>query len=285
MNPSKSSSTTASTSSSYESRSEVNPDTLQSTAVPEPKPFEGIFRRAIDLKAWDEGTVVGWVEDDFHHFGATLVHDGSKVVDIRAAAVRYPWTTCPAAMEPLRALIGQPLVERCADIARQIDMRAQCTHLCDLLGLLSAHAFHRRSHHRYHAAVQAIAGDPARAGWLSAQLEYDGQPVLAWELHQGMIMAPAALAGRFIERGFREWSETLAEIEAEHASVLRRAVFVSRVKTFKVRATKIEAEVPAVCFSYQPEQRRFAGRDEVHTVLRRFDAGPEGMIARVASKP
>jgi len=68
--------------------------------------YSGCFRRLIDLKAWDERTVVGWLEDDHHHFGITLIHDRAVVTDVRTAALRHPWVTCPSAGEPLRVLVG-----------------------------------------------------------------------------------------------------------------------------------------------------------------------------------
>src|SRR4051794_30477497 len=69
----------------------------------------GVYRRRILLDALDERTVAGEMEDDFHRFGVTLVHDGTRVVEMRGEGVRYPWTTCPDAVEPLRALAGAPL--------------------------------------------------------------------------------------------------------------------------------------------------------------------------------
>lgn len=256
------------------------------TATTAAKAFDGTYRRLIDLKTWDEHTVVGWLEDDFHHFGLTLIHDGRVATDVRVAAVRYPMTTCAAALDPLKAVIGQPLIGRCTDIGRQLEMRTQCTHLFDLLGLMSAHAFHRNVHHRYHAAVHAIAGDPARAGWVSAQLWRDDEPVLAWELCDGVIRMPAAHAGRTVERGFRAWTEAMDETEAEYASVLRRAVFVSGAR-FKVRPKTLPSgqNMAAPCHSFQPEIFATAKRDGEHSELRAFDAGPEGMIARVDTKP
>ncbi len=113
----------------------------------------GRYRRLIDLRRQDDRTAVGWMEDDFHHFGVTVVHDGGVVVDVRAMAVRYPWTTCPGATEPLKALVGKPLVSRSSDIGGLIDMRVQCTHLFDLAGLVLAHAARGGDHRRYEVTV------------------------------------------------------------------------------------------------------------------------------------
>lgn len=250
-------------------------------------PFTGCYRRLIDLRTWDENTVVGWLEDDYHHFGLTLTHDGRLVTDVRVAAVRYPWTTCPPSREKLKGVIGKPLLARCTDIGSQIDMRQQCTHLFDLVGLVSAHAFHRREHHRYHAAVHVIDDDKSKVEWMAAKLWRDEQVVMSWELHRGVIMTPPVHAGNSMNKGFRTWTEALDETTAEQASVLRRAVFVSPARTYRERVGSIShaSTTPAVCHTYQPENRIVAVRDGDASDVHLFDTGPEGMLALVATKP
>lgn len=120
-------------------------------------PFEGIFRRQIDLRSWDARTVVAWLEDECHHFGLTLTHDGERVTAVRVATPRDPWTSCAAVGEPLQALVGQPLVARCTDLGALVDMRRQCTHVFDLAGLALALAYARRQHRRYHGTVCPLA--------------------------------------------------------------------------------------------------------------------------------
>ena len=46
-------------------------------------------RRAIDLRASGR-SVVAWLEDDFHHFGIELRHDGEKVIAVDGQAARFP---------------------------------------------------------------------------------------------------------------------------------------------------------------------------------------------------
>src|SRR5690554_4658629 len=112
---------------------------------------QGRMRRLIDLRCDDAHTAVGWLEDDFHHFGVTIKHDGNRVTGARMTAERYPWETCPGAAHPLKAIVGKPLISRASDIGRLLEMRQQCTHVFDLTGLVLAQA--KKGHHqrRYEA--------------------------------------------------------------------------------------------------------------------------------------
>ncbi len=74
------------------------------------------------------------MEDDFHRFAVVVHHDGAKVVDVAGDGTRYPWTTCPSAVEPLRALAGAPLSTRLSSLGDHAPARQNCTHLFDLAG-------------------------------------------------------------------------------------------------------------------------------------------------------
>lgn len=250
-------------------------------------PFEGTYRRQIDLKTWDPHTAVGWLEDDFHHFGITLNHDGSRITDVRVAEPRHPWSACPGAAQPLLELKGKPLFGRCSDIGEIVDMRQQCTHLFDLAGLLIAHIHHRRDHRRYEAAIcrlDSLVPD-APADWRRASLACDGVHVLEWDVRGDDIMRPESAAGHTIARGFREWTETMNELEAEYASVMRRAVFVCQGRTVALDdATSAQnMPLPAVCHNYQPEQRKSSVY--ILNSVRKFNRSTEGMLALVDTRP
>lgn len=250
-------------------------------------PFEGIFRRQIDLKAWDERTVVGWLEDESHHFGITLIHDGTRVRDLRVATPRHPWSTCADAGTPLRALIGQPLVHRCSAIGTLLDMQLQCTHLFDLTGLALAHAHARRHHRRYHGIVQPLADliPDAPAAALRATLLRDGSEVLAWNLVDDTITAPAPYTGRSIFHGFREWSDTLEVDAAEKALVLRRVAFVAGGRRIDLKRARVAADMDPgpVCHTFQPEFRGISVR--IRDAQLRFDDCPESMLRKATDKP
>ncbi|MCC4114872.1 DUF2889 domain-containing protein [Aromatoleum toluclasticum] len=250
-------------------------------------PFEGIYRRQVDLDAPDAQTVVGWLEDESHHFGITLVHDGAYVREVRMASPRYPWATCADAGRPLQAFVGQPLVARASQLGAVVDMRLQCTHLFDLASLMVAHAHAGRRHRRYHGTVEPLAAvvPGAPEGWQRATLYRDGAVVLHWDLHDDRIVGPAAHAGRALYHGFREWTETLAAEDAEQALVLRRVAFVSNGRRITIEHLGSAAELGqgAVCHSFQPGQRERA--IPIPNSRRRYDINPQDMLARVRSQP
>ena len=213
-----------------------------------------LFRRTITLQRIDAGEVAGSVEDDFHHFALRLRHAGGMVTGIEADAIRVPWTTCPGAAIPLRQLVGANLVERASDIGGMIDMRAQCTHMFDLAGLLLALAWRGDPGCRYDAYVR-IADTPC-----AARLDRDGAAVLEWQIADDCIAgAPPVPLGR----GFRAWSETLTAMPAEHAFVLRRAVFVAggRRERLDDVVSPDDLGLPVgACYSFDREIRQSARR-------------------------
>lgn len=251
------------------------------------RPIEGSFRRQIDLRAWDAHTVVAWVEDDFHHFGLTLVHDGSHVRDVRIAAVRQPYTTCAGALAPLRELIGKPLSARYGTVSSMVDMRQNCTHLLDLATLAVTHAWSGRTHRRYHGTLQPLSGIKAGAGpaLLRATLQRDGREVLAWDLDEFTILAPGDFAGRGILEGFRAWTDTLGVEAAEDALVLRRATFVGFGRRVAVEHVIVAADLGQgpVCHSFQPQWSSVALR--IPGTRRRFDHDPGRMLGRLGNQP
>jgi hypothetical protein len=224
----------------------------------------------IDLRIVDAHTGVGWLEDDFHHFGVTITHDQGEVTGVRMAATRTPWITCPGAAEPLQALVGKPLVARATDVGALIEMRLQCTHVFDLTGLLLAHIANtdtRQPHRRYHVIVP----DRERFGGIdhlssfgpgTATLLQDGETVMYWEVDGDMITGPEPYGGHSQSVGFRAWTEAMPLEEAEHASILRRFLLVAGGRTVlhDEYPTAASQHVPPVCHTYQPERSEQALR-------------------------
>lgn len=251
----------------------------------------GRARRLIDLRRLDDSRVVGWLEDDFHHFGLTVHHAAGAIADVRAVAARSPYDTCTGAALPLRALIGAPLFERCADVGAHIDMRLQCTHLFDLAGLLVAHAWSGRAHRRYEATVEdrepLPSDDPdiRRFGVGSAKLTMDGQEVMHWQLDGETILQPQEWAGQSLGQGFRQRTEEFGVQRAEHATILRRIIMVSNGRGHRrdSRPHPSARKRAAVCHTFQPDQRVKAIANPGS--LRDWQWSNEGMLGRLDEVP
>lgn len=189
----------------------------------------GVYRRRILLEATGD-TVTGELEDDFHHFRATLRHDGGRVVETEGEALRMPWTTCAAAMLPLERLKGLPLSRSLLTTARHTDPRMQCTHAFDAASLAVAHAA-RMLEDPGASALRRYAVDvpDRRGGKTRASLRRDGELLLEWELDRVRIESPESFRGRSLSGGgFAAWAEqSLSPDGAEAAQVMRRACVIS----------------------------------------------------------
>ncbi|WP_310022438.1 DUF2889 domain-containing protein [Croceicoccus sp. BE223] len=249
------------------------------------------MRRLIDIRAEDDGAVVAWLEDDFHHFGITLEHDGTVITDIRAAAPRVPFTTCPLAGAHLKGMIGKAILPRSSDVGAMIDMRQQCTHMFDLAGLAMGHAASGRRHRRYEALVEdreIIAWEPGRRRLLgpgTARLLRDGEEVLHWELDKREISGPADWAGQSLTKGFRARTEAMDIADAEAATVLRRAVMVASGRTLDPDTIRTAADrgQSGVCFTFQEERRATALN--VRGAARNYENGSDGMLSMLDERP
>ena len=227
----------------------------------------GIYRRRITLEA-DGDRVVGELEDDFHHFRATLRHDGARITSARGEALRMPWTTCAGAMAPLEALEGMPLTRSLLAVAKYTNPRMQCTHTFDAATLAVAHAARLAEdpsaslHRRYSVDLPDRVG-----GRTCAELRRDGELVLRWELDKTLIEAPEAFAGRSLSGGsFASWSEQrFAADEAEAAQVMRRACVISMGRIYAFdripHASLFAVASGGACHTFRPEV--IAGADRV----------------------
>lgn len=227
---------------------------------PVTSPPGGCFNRQIDLHHHDAHTVVGWLEDDFHHFGLSLSHTDGTITAIRTRAVRYPWSTCSSAGGLFQQLVGQPLQSRSTAIGALLDMRQQCTHLFDLCGLVMAHAGKTIPRRRYHAIVDdrpvvGYKGPNPVMGSARARLLCDGELVADWQI-DGARITSGSHGEQHMGKGFRAWTETLELESGEHATVLRRAILVSGGRTFNHEdfANAAATGNPPLCYAYQAER-------------------------------
>ncbi len=244
-------------------------------------------RRAIDLRS-SGGSVVAWLEDDFHHFGIEMRHDGEKVIAVDGQAARFPRDTCPGAVGILQEVVGMPLDKRSTALGQYTNMRWHCTHLYDLLGLAIAHAACGREHRRYEAMVpdreplESAHADSRIGGRTAPQLYRDGDLVLSWEVEGNLITGPGQYAGISMGRGFREWTESLDIDQAEAAHVLRRAALIALGRLIDLQQLPPEAvkETAGVCHSFQPEVVRGSSRMLAST--RDYSDNAQGLLRNIA---
>lgn len=223
----------------------------------------GFSRRKILLTTLDAQTVTAWLEDDFHHFGICLTHDGKRVVAVKALAQRFPYTSCAGAVSVIKAVNGAKIFARASDIGRVIDMRRHCTHLFDLTGLAIAHVFAGRTQRLYEAIVTdrdilaMDAGGRRTLGRGCATLWRDSRRVLAWSIDGQAITAPSPISGQSLAAGFRAWTEAMAVEEAEYATVLRRAIMIAGGRNIDRTDYPLpgQRDDAPVCYTFQKSVR------------------------------
>ena len=233
----------------------------------QPDPNVDAYRRAVRLMTLppdDDGSpgVVADLDDDFHRFRVTLRHDGDRVVSVEGEGLRFPWTTCPDAANPLRTLVGAPLSPRPTAAAAHADPKANCTHMFDLAALAMAHAGAQRSGTRlYEAEIPRRFDRKTRA-----RLWRDRELVLDWMVddHTGIVDTPPYSDAPW-QGGFMQWVDANLDADAaEAAIVLRRAVTIGHGRGMDLdiydRASDIAPMMIAVCYTFQPPQVEVALR-------------------------
>ena len=182
------------------------------------------YRRRIELVTVSPEVVQGELEDDFHHFRVRITHDGAKVTALEGTAVRHPWSTCPAALAPLRSLVGAPVTADATAHSTHGDARTSCTHWFDLAGLAIAQAGSGRVRRRYEMTVP----DRGECGRTTAHLSRDGEALLDWEVDTQTILDPEPFTRQTMGRGFLAWANGRFDPEtAEAVIALRRACRIS----------------------------------------------------------
>jgi hypothetical protein len=258
-------------------------DTLGRVPSSRPPTFfpYGRYRRRIRVVSSRPGVVEAGLEDDQHYFTVTLQHDDTQVQSVTSGAVRAPWSTCADAAEPLRALAGMPLSDRCLAVTRWTESAQHCTHQLDLAGLAIAQA------------ARVVAGGAARRqydavvpfGLLDGEehtvtLTRDGEPCLEWVMQGGAVVAPSPYADA-PRGGFAHWADaTLPPDDAEAAAVLRRACTIGMSRGLDLDQYPTLADMPGlspVCWSMQPTRAPVAFRNR--GLIRDYDDRPDAMLA------
>ncbi len=244
----------------------------------------GAFRRAIRMEADADGGRAELV-DDFHHFAVRVEVREGEVVDIEGEDVRVPWTTCPGALEPLRAMIGAPLTRSLPALRAHTDARVQCTHLHDIACLAVAHVARVElglaPQRRYDVTLP-----DRQAGAARAVLERDGAERLVWELERSRISraTPDDFAG--VPLSGRPFQERLAAIEdpdeAEAVWVLQRAIFIGTGRRHDFESMRVATDFAEIvggnCHSFAPE--RAARAFKIPGTVRDFTDRPGDLIRR-----
>lgn len=213
----------------------------------------GAYERRIELVTVSRGEVRGEMEDDFHHFRVSIAHDGRRVTALDGDAARHPWSTCPDALGPLRALVGVPLDADATAAGAHADPRRSCTHWFDLAGLAVAHAASGRRRRRYDVVIPDRTPD----AHTTARLDRDGERVLDWEVDARTVLGPEPYTGRRLGRGFLDWARTTLDLEAaEAAVVLRRACTISMGRLMDLddydRACEVGHGMDGTCHTFTP---------------------------------
>lgn len=214
------------------------------------------YRRRIRVETLEPGLVRCDLQDDFHHFLITLRHDGGVIESVDAESIRWPWSTCPSAAEPLRRLASMPLERRFTAAGRFTDPKQNCTHQFDAACHAITHAAWGRTERVYD--VEVPRRDPV-TGASHCRLWVDGELALAWDVSwEGIVDAVAPFTAAPWKGGFMRWAdETLPEDDAERAITLRRACDIGMGRGMDLDAIPVASQLPqmmaGVCHTMQPE--------------------------------
>ena len=207
------------------------------------------FRRRFRITP-QPGRVCCEVEDDYHCMAVTVYHDDALATRVEPLMRRAPWTTCPGAVEELKATFtGLPL----SGFARRGAKKANCTHLHDLAVLAAQHAFDDM-----HRVYDILVGDPVE-GRRRAEFRSDGETVLNWTEAGFRLVAPADLAGMSLWE-MQHWIKSLEPGMQEAARLLRWGNILASGRSTPLDRQSDASRMPANCYTFQPEQAAVAVR-------------------------
>jgi hypothetical protein len=244
----------------------------------------GSYRRRIRVVATRPDLIEAGLEDDFHYFKVQLHHDGTRVTACEAESLRWPWSTCPGAAEPLRALAGMPLSDRCLAVGEWTDPHLNCTHMFDLAGLSVAHAS-RTTRGDTLDARQYDVKIPFGAQWggeHDVEVARDGELLLTWTLDGRRCISPPPFSEVPWKGGFLKWADTTFEPEqSEPVIVLRRACDIGMGRGMDLDGIECADELPpwqaAVCHTMQPQFVHVAVRNKGTT--RDYDTDLDALLS------
>ena len=217
---------------------------MPENTAPYPAWPPGLWRRIILQPG--SGWIGGALEDDIHRFHMRLDHAGGRITRAYAEALRHPWSACPGAAPHIATELTGALL---ADVAAR-DPALHCTHLYDLAVVLAAHA-DDTAPSRFDMRVADRVDERT-----TATMTENGVAVLRWQL-EGTAITGGDHAGHDL-RKLSGWKQSLPPREAERATMLRRAVFVSGGRHYVLPNNGSAADQGVmrlgVCFNYQLPQ-------------------------------
>lgn len=207
------------------------------------------------------GRITAALEDDYHCMAVCLDHDGKTVMGVDALMDRWPWSTCPGAMEVVtQTFNGAPLSEMVARGQKSLN----CTHLYDLALFAAAHAGEALP-----LTYDVFVSDPEDAR-VVAELCLNGAVLLSWVLENSVITSPAEVAGTNLFH-LRNWIASQPAQVQEAARILQWATIIARGRSIPIEAQSDASRLPPNCYSFQPDRAKNASR--VGTILD-FSEGP-----------
>lgn len=207
------------------------------------------YRRRIEIVP-EKGAVLARLEDDHHAMAVRLRHAEGQVLAVEPAMIRAPWSTCPGAIAQLRqTFAGRSL----AEVTARLEKRQNCTHLHDLAVLAAAHAADQAA-----TLYDMAANDPV-ASLRVLEIQRNGETVWRWVERDNVLVQPAAIAGLTL-LSLRDWIAGLSGLEQEAARLLQWGGLVAHGRTLPPERQERAADLPANCYTLQPERAAVAKR-------------------------
>lgn len=195
-------------------------------------------------------SVSAWVEDDYHHMGVTLSHDGETIVAVSADMVRAPWSTCPGAVEQLAATFTGVRLD---EAALRGEKQLNCTHLHDMAVIAAGHA-RDTTPIRYEIRVT-----DAVDGIRIADITRDGAPTLRIVERDKLIEEPAEAAGKTLFQ-LGDWIASLDRPGQEAARLLRWGAIIAHGRAIPMEKQSDATRMPPNCFTFQESRKAKARR-------------------------
>ncbi len=197
-----------------------------------------------------ERAVSAWVEDDFHHMGVTLHHDGASIRQVDSEIVRAPWSTCPGAMEQLAATFTDAALDEAATLGVKT---LNCTHLYDMAVIAAAHFCDTAP------TLFAISVSDAVDGSREAKISRDDVPLLRFVERDGCLVEPDTVVGKTLFQ-LGNWIAALDEAGREAARLLRWAAIIAHGRSIPLERQSDATRMPPNCFTFQEGRKERAIR-------------------------